>query len=322
VAPSEGFAVTLSNPSSPATISTSAALGLIENNNTETLAIAATNATQLEGASGRPLYVHDYRSGDTSGAATVNYAVTGSARTSFGLQLYRRCFAKRHGQLRRRPIDSDCNDQRQRQHGRDSQRRFYRDVKQPKYSRDSQHVNGDGLIESSQTLTIAATNATQLEGTSGSTPFTFTITRSGDTSTAATVNYAVTGSGTNPASASNFTASTLPSGTVSFSAGQSTQIVTISVNGSTVVAPSEGFTVTLSNPSSPATLSTSTATGLMRTTTRNDGDYGHECHAIGRDERQHALYVHDHLSGDTSSGATVNYAVTGSGTNPASASNL
>jgi len=66
-----------------------------------------------------------------------------------------------------------------------------------------------------------------------------------------------------PASASNFTGAFLPSGTVSFAAGQSTQIVTINVNGSTVVAPSEGFTVTLSSPSSPATLGTSTAEGLI-----------------------------------------------------------
>src|SRR5262249_25653668 len=97
-------------------------------------------------------------------------------------------------------------------------------------------------------LAIAATNANQFEGNSGTTPFTFTVTRSGLTTGTASVNYTVTGSGANPASASDF-GGTFPSGTVNFAANQLSQTITINVSGDTVVEPDEGFTVTLSGAS-------------------------------------------------------------------------
>ena len=110
------------------------------------------------------------------------------------------------------------------------------------------------------TLSIAATDAAKPEGNAGSTAFTFTVTRSGDTSGVSSVNYAVTGSGANPANAADFTGGALPSGTVNFAATETSQVVTINVNGDTVVEPNEGFTVTLSGPTG-ATLGTSTAAG-------------------------------------------------------------
>src|SRR5260221_13207425 len=73
------------------------------------------------------------------------------------------------------------------------------------------------------TTLFRSTTATQAEGNSGSTPYTFTITRTGDTSTAATVNYTVTGNGANPATAGDFPGNALPSGTVSLAEGQATQ---------------------------------------------------------------------------------------------------
>src|SRR6185369_14153938 len=109
------------------------------------------------------------------------------------------------------------------------------------------------------TLAITGTTAAQLEGNSGSTPFTFTVTRAGDTSTIATVNYTVTGSATNPANAADFSGSAFPSGTVTFAAGSSTQVITINVSGDTVVESDEGFTVTLSTPSVPATIGAAVA---------------------------------------------------------------
>ncbi len=53
-------------------------------------------------------------------------------------------------------------------------------------------------------LAVAAASATKAEGSSGTTPFTFTVTRSGDSSGATTVNYAVTGSGAHAADAADF----------------------------------------------------------------------------------------------------------------------
>ncbi len=104
------------------------------------------------------------------------------------------------------------------------------------------------------TLTIAATNANQTEGNSGSKAFTFTVTRAVNTTGTNNVNWAVTGSGSNPANASDFAGSVLPSGTVSF---------TVNVQGDTTVEPNENFTVTLSNATNGATITTATATGTI-----------------------------------------------------------
>ena len=98
------------------------------------------------------------------------------------------------------------------------------------------------------TLAIAATDANKAEGNAGSTPFTFTVTRSGSTTGASSVQFAVTGSGANSANTIDFAGGVLPSGTVNFAAGETSQVITVNVNGDTAVEPSEGFTVTLSQP--------------------------------------------------------------------------
>ncbi len=111
-------------------------------------------------------------------------------------------------------------------------------------------------------LYIAASAASKAEGDSGTTPFTFTVVRTGNTSAASSVNYAVTGSGTNAANAADF-GGTLPSGTISFAAAETSKTVTVNVSGDTTVESDETFTVTLSNPSN-AVLATSTATGTIQ----------------------------------------------------------
>src|SRR5205814_1506335 len=83
------------------------------------------------------------------------------------------------------------------------------------------------------TLAIAPLVADQPEGDAGDTPFTFTVTRSGDTSGATTVNYAVTGVGASQAGAEDF-GGTLPSGQVSFAANELAQLVTVNVRGDLV----------------------------------------------------------------------------------------
>ena len=113
------------------------------------------------------------------------------------------------------------------------------------------------------TVTIAATNVSQTEGNSGTKAFTFTVTRDGDTTSVSSAAWAVTGSGANAANAADF-GGTLPTGTVSFAAGQTTsEVITVNVSGDTTVEPDEGFTVTLSNPTN-ATLTTATATGTIQ----------------------------------------------------------
>jgi Ca2+-binding RTX toxin-like protein len=109
-------------------------------------------------------------------------------------------------------------------------------------------------------LAIAPVSA--LEGNAGSTAFTFNVSRSGDLSGVSSAAWVVSGSGANPAQATDF-GGALPSGSVVFSAGQSVRTLTISVAGDTVVEADETFTVTLSNASG-ATLAVASAVGTIR----------------------------------------------------------
>ena len=120
-----------------------------------------------------------------------------------------------------------------------------------------------GTAMTGTSLSIAATDADKAEGNSSTTPFTFTITRSGNTTVQTKVDFAVTGSGSHPANAADF-GGTFPSGQVTFEIGETTKVLTIHVSGDTDPENHEGFTVTLSNPTGGATLSIATADGRIR----------------------------------------------------------
>jgi Ca2+-binding RTX toxin-like protein len=115
------------------------------------------------------------------------------------------------------------------------------------------------------TLSITGLAADQPEGNSGSTFYTFTVTRSGATSGASSATWTVSGSGTNPAAASAFAGGSFPTGTVSFAAGETSQTITIYVAGDKAVEPDEGFTVTLTAPTSAILdLAATSASGVIR----------------------------------------------------------
>lgn len=112
--------------------------------------------------------------------------------------------------------------------------------------------------------TIAANTADQSEGNSGSKAFTFTVTR-GDSSTGTSIaNWAVTGSGANAADATDFAGGVLPSGAVSFAAGETSKVITINVNGDSAVEPDDEFTVMLASASAGTLLTTASAGGIIR----------------------------------------------------------
>ncbi len=110
------------------------------------------------------------------------------------------------------------------------------------------------------TVTIADT-PTNNEGNAGNTAFTFTVTRTASC-VAASVDYAVTGTGANPADAADF-GGVLPSGTANFASGATTATITINVSGDTTVEMDETFLVTLSNPAGVALGATTTDTGTI-----------------------------------------------------------
>jgi hypothetical protein len=69
-------------------------------------------------------------------------------------------------------------------------------------------------------LSIAATSASKAEGNEGSTPFTFTVTRSGVIDREATASWRVTGTTSYGASADDFVGNRLPTGRVTFLSGE------------------------------------------------------------------------------------------------------
>ena len=115
----------------------------------------------------------------------------------------------------------------------------------------------------STSLAIAAASATKAEGNTGTTAFTFTVTRSGAVSGATTVNYTVTGNGATPATASDFGGNVFPTGQVAFAVGETSKVITNSVRGDATVESNEGFQVTLANASLGASITTALATGLI-----------------------------------------------------------
>ncbi|MCK6396493.1 MAG: hypothetical protein L6Q67_22765 [Zoogloea sp.] len=119
------------------------------------------------------------------------------------------------------------------------------------------------ILNDDSTIAISALSAAKAEGNSGTTAYTFTVTRSGYLGEAETVNFAITGTGINPADGADFGGS-LPSGTLTLPAGQSSVTLTVLVSGDLAGEPDEDFTVTLSNPSSGVTITTATAGGTIQ----------------------------------------------------------
>ena len=119
-------------------------------------------------------------------------------------------------------------------------------------------------------ISITPLDAAKPEGNSGTTGFTFTVSRHWFTGNAVALDWAVTGSGTAPANAADF-GSSFPSGSVSFAAGETEKTITFNVVGDPVAEAHEGFTVTLSNSSNNSQIVVPTADGTIQ-----DDDTAHE----------------------------------------------
>ena len=72
------------------------------------------------------------------------------------------------------------------------------------------------VVNDETSMSIAATDAVKAEGDSGSTSFTFTVTRGGNTGGTHTVHWQVTGLNPNTAGAADFAGGAAPSGTLTF----------------------------------------------------------------------------------------------------------
>jgi uncharacterized repeat protein (TIGR01451 family) len=111
-------------------------------------------------------------------------------------------------------------------------------------------------------FSILADAAIEAEGSGlGSTPLTFTVARTGNTTADVVLDYAVTGSGLNPANAADF-GGALPAGTVTILAGQASATLTLNIAKDSTVELDENFTVTLSDPNA-GVITSPTAVGTI-----------------------------------------------------------
>lgn len=120
---------------------------------------------------------------------------------------------------------------------------------------------GQGTItndDAAPVAQLAINDVTLAEGNSGTTNFTFTVTRSGDTSGTSSATWTVANGTTD---AADFTGAL--TGTVSFAAGETSQTITVQVNGDTGVEANETFTVTLTNPSVNTVFTDDSGTGTI-----------------------------------------------------------
>ena len=124
---------------------------------------------------------------------------------------------------------------------------------------------GDGTITDDDALTIDAADVEVVEGNSGTTLATFTVSVNADHAGTITVNVATSGGGPSPPAATAGTDFvTLPSTLVTFAPGVLSQQVSVSVIGDTTVeANNESFGLTLSNPTGGATLARTKAYGII-----------------------------------------------------------
>ena len=248
----EGFLITLSSVSG-GILGTSTAAGLIRNDDLDAaISIAAANVTAAEGnAGGKPFAFTVIRSVTTAGTTTVNWSVKGSGDYPasgddfVGGLLPGGTLTFAAGETQKTILvningDSDV----------EANEAFTVSLSDAVGGRIV-NASATGTITNDDTgLSVTAWQSNRTEGNSGSspaTPFTFNVTRSGLASGSTTVRWAVTGSGSAQANAADFAGGVLPSGSVSFAAGETSKTVTVNVNGDVVTEANEGFTVTLSD---------------------------------------------------------------------------
>lgn len=146
---------------------------------------------------------------------------------------------------------------------------YYNLPPEPGFHATTTYLSASGLIVNADsdapTYAVAALAADRAVGGAGITPYTFSVTRARDAGSAATLGYAVVGSGVAPVPAQLIAD---PTGSVVFAAGATSATITIDVVGQTVLngpasfgAP-ETFTLTLSGPDGTV-ITGPTATGTV-----------------------------------------------------------
>jgi hypothetical protein len=309
----ETFWVQLSNPGAGTLLGTAAAKGIIRNDDAS-LSIAATSADKAEGQSGSAAFTFTVtRTGDLSGATSAQWAVSGPAVTGADftggvLPTGTVSFAaSESSKVISIGIAGDT--------AVEANESFSVALSNPAAGAILGTASATGIIRNDDALlSIAATSANKAEGQSGSTAFTFTVTRTGDLGGAASAQWAVTGAAVNGA---DFTGGVLPTGTVSFAAGESSKVVSINVRGDSAVEANETFWVMLSNPGAGASLGTASAKGIIR---NDDSSLSIAATSADKPEGDGGATAHTFTvtrTGDLTGTASAHWAVNGAAVNGA-----
>ncbi|MEG3972798.1 DUF4347 domain-containing protein, partial [Microcoleus sp. T2B6] len=124
--------------------------------------------------------------------------------------------------------------------------------------------------------TITVDSAAFAEGNTGTQTGTYTITRTGVTTVASAVDYAITGTadGTDYNNISGTSGAAAATGTINFAATETSKTITLDINGDTTVENDETIIVTLSSPTAATGYAaTITAPTNATTTINNDDDF-------------------------------------------------
>ncbi len=237
------------------------------------LAIAATNANRAEGHGGTTGFTFTVsRNGSLALPSTAAWSVAGIAgagtqpatATDFaGNSFPTGTVSFAPGESSRTitiPVLADT--------AGESNERFAVSLSAPSPGTTLATATAQGIIRNDDTSLALSANISRAEGNSGSTGFTFTVARAGTTLPAGTVAWSVTGggiSGTVAANAADFTGNKLPTGTLSFAAGQTLLTITVPVAGDTNPEGgyNESFTLALSNPTAGMTFVRPSATAII-----------------------------------------------------------
>lgn len=262
----EGFTVTLSGATNGATITAATASGLIRNDDIApaTLSIAAASAVKLEGLAGAvtPFTFLVTRAGNTAIAASANWSVfAGSATiTDFsGGVLSSGTVAFAAGETSKTITVNVAGDSTI-----EGDETFSVNLSAPNATTRIVGASASGTIQNDDSrVSFGATGIALSEGNAGTVAFNFTVTRIGYTAAAQTVGWSVTGTGVNPANAADFSGGLLPSGVVTFAAGETSKVISVAVAGDTAAELDETFQVSLSSATGGMTIGTASVTGTI-----------------------------------------------------------
>ena len=314
----ESFTVTLSNAVN-ADILAATAEGTILSDDAS-LAIAATDANQNEADSGNTTFTFTVtRNGDVGRTASVKYTVKGSgAATANAADFGGVAFPS--GTLNF-AVDETMKTITLNVRGDttiEPDEGFTVTLSNPVNAILATATATGIILNDDASVSIAATSAKKAEGNSANTPFTFTVTRTGDARGSASVDFVIAGTATKGTDVADFDGGVLPSGTVNFSANETTKTMTINVVGDTTVEPNEGFTVALSNPSH-AVIGTASATGTVLNDDTSLAIAAASANKAEGNSGNTAFTFTITRAGDVHSTASVQFAVSGSDVNSADA---